>query len=66
LPAEPKRLPGEPNPEAHPSAGSPDWVSGGRGSDYGIARGIFALLDWHKRRKETKARRKQPPPTGPC
>jgi hypothetical protein len=39
-------------------------VSGGRGSDYGIARGIFALLDWLKRRKETKTRQKQPPPTG--
>jgi hypothetical protein len=34
-----------------------DWASGGRSNDYGIARGIFALLDWRKRRKAIKARR---------
>lgn len=51
MPAGHKRLPGEPNwnPKA---VESPDWVSGGRGKDYGIARGIFALFDWLKRRKE--------------
>jgi hypothetical protein len=32
-------------------------LSGGRGNDYGVARGIFALLDWRKRRKAMKARR---------
>jgi hypothetical protein len=34
-----------------------DWASGGRSNDYRIARGIFALLDWRKRRKAIKARR---------
>ncbi len=56
MPAEPKRLPGDPNPKPDAPVGSPDWVSGGRGNDYGIGRGIFALLDWHKRRKATKGR----------
>jgi hypothetical protein len=50
MPAGRKRLPGEPNwtPQA---VKSPDRVSGGHGNDYGIARGIFALIDRLKRRK---------------
>jgi hypothetical protein len=47
---EPKRLPGDVNPKPGP-VDNPDWVAGGRGRDYGIARGIFALVDWWKRRK---------------
>jgi hypothetical protein len=50
MPAEHKRLPGDPNPEAT-AVESSDWVSGGRGNSSGIAGGIFALLDWLKRRK---------------
>jgi hypothetical protein len=57
MPAEPKRLPGDPNPKADAPVVSTDWASGGRGKDDGIARGIFALLDWRKRRKAIKARR---------
>jgi hypothetical protein len=56
MPHVPKRLPGERNPGAAP-VHSPDRVSGGRGNDYGIARGLFALLDWRKRRKAVKRRR---------
>ncbi|HLN77349.1 MAG TPA: hypothetical protein VK204_09920 [Nocardioidaceae bacterium] len=56
MPREPKRLPGEPNLKADAPVVSPDRVSGGRGNDYGIGRGIFALLDWRKRRKAIKAR----------
>jgi hypothetical protein len=55
LPHVPKRHPGERNPAAG-RVGNPDWVSGGRGNDYGIARGFFALLDWRKRRKAIKRR----------
>jgi hypothetical protein len=56
LSQESKRLPGERNPAAAPAT-NPDWVAGGRGNDYGIARGFFALLDWRKRRKAIKSRR---------
>lgn len=56
MPREPQCLPGEPNPKADAPVVNTDWVSGGRGNDYGIARGIFALLDWRKRRKAIKAR----------
>jgi hypothetical protein len=67
---QPKRLPGEPNPEA--SSDGPDRIvlqaqmTGGMGStpmaggtgkgDLGIVRGIFALVDWLKRRKASKSR----------
>jgi hypothetical protein len=56
LSQEPKRLPGEPNSTAAPVS-NPDWVAGGRGNHYGIARGFFALLDWRKRRRANKDRR---------
>ena len=65
-----ERLPGEPNPEAR--SDGPDrlvrqaHMTGGMGSspmaggtgkgDLGIARGIFALVDRHKRRKASKSR----------
>jgi len=53
---QPKRRPGEPNP--HPArVDNPLRVAGGRGNDYGIARGIFALLDRRKRRKAREARK---------
>jgi hypothetical protein len=52
---EPKRLPGEANPKPG-TVNNPDWVAGGRGHDYGIARGIFALLDWRKRRRPRNGR----------
>jgi hypothetical protein len=51
-----KRLPGEPNPRPAPVV-NPDLAAGGRGNDYGIARGIVALLAWFKRRKALKDRR---------
>jgi hypothetical protein len=57
MPRAPKRLPGEPNSKADTPAASSDWMAGGRGNDYGIARGVFALRDWRKRRKAIKARR---------
>jgi hypothetical protein len=47
---EPKRLPGDPDTKPR-RIDNPDFVAGGRGQDYGIARGIFALLDRWKRRK---------------
>ena len=56
MPQNPKRVPGEPNPVVAPVE-SPDWESGGHGNDYGVARAIFALLDWRKRRKAMKTRR---------
>ena len=67
---QPKRLPGEPNPDAR--SDGPERIvqqaqmTGGMGSrpmaggtgkgDLGITRGIFALVDWHKRRKAGKSR----------
>jgi hypothetical protein len=57
MPAQPKRLPGEQNPRADAPFVNTDRASGGRGNDYGIARGIFALLDWVKRRGAARARR---------
>lgn len=53
----PKRLPGEPNPEATTPVVNPDFAAGGRGKGYGIARGIFTLLDRRKRRRAIRARR---------
>lgn len=50
MPREAKRRPGDANPKPGP-VDSPDWVAGGRGNDYGVARGIYALLDWLKRRR---------------
>lgn len=53
---QPKRIPGERNPT--PDAETPmhvareSWMGG---HDYGIARGIFALVDWVKRRRARKA-----------
>jgi hypothetical protein len=57
MPPPPKRLPGERNPTA--SSAGPGHVareSWMKGHDYGIARGIFGLLDWRKRRKLRKGR----------
>jgi len=59
---QPKRIPGEPDPK--PEAEAPGHVAreawmagtGANGRDYGIARGIFALRDWARRRKALKAR----------
>lgn len=60
---QPKRLPGEKNPELDPNdpAHMAAWTDHGGPrrigrQDYGIARGIFALFDWLKRRKATKNR----------
>ena len=52
-----KRIPGESNPEAKPDA--PAHVARESymgGNDYGIARGIIALVDWRKRRRAAKRR----------
>lgn len=57
MPQPPKRLPGEPNPEATTPVVNPDYAAGGRGKDYGVARSIFALLDLRKRRRAVRARR---------
>jgi hypothetical protein len=49
---QPKRIPGESNPEAKPDA--PMHVARESylgGNDYGIARGIIALVAWRKRRR---------------
>jgi hypothetical protein len=65
---QPKRLPGEPNPEAQPleledfvrgsgvahGTGSYWMANGNRNGDFGIARGISALIDWRKRRKASQ------------
>jgi hypothetical protein len=59
-----KRIPGEPNPEPDPDPAAhivreSQMTQGlGRG-DYGIACGIFALIDWHKRRRARKLRNRQ-------
>jgi hypothetical protein len=67
---QPKRLPGEPNPEAQPldpndfirSSGAANgtgsyWLANGtRTGDFGIARGISALIDRRKRRKAARTR----------
>lgn len=56
---QPKRIPGERNPQ--PGGDAPmhvvrdSWM-GSSGRDYGIARGIIALLDWRKLRKARKRR----------
>ena len=48
----PKRIPDEPNPTADGDAplhvAREAWMGG---HDYGIARAVFAVLDWRKRRK---------------
>jgi len=70
MPKQPQRLPGEPNREA--LSDGPERIvqqaqmTGGMGSgrmaggtgqgDLGITRGIFALIDWRKRRKAGKPR----------
>jgi hypothetical protein len=58
---QPKRIPGDRNPQ--PDGDAPmhvareGWMANGHGTgDYGIARGIMAVLDWRKRRKARKAR----------
>ena len=55
MPAAPKRRPGDPHAQPGHVA-PPDSWTGARGNDYGIARGVFALLDWRKRRRARKAR----------
>jgi hypothetical protein len=65
--SQPKRLPGEKNPE--PLADSVDqvarqgWMNQPNnmgGGDFGIARGLFLLLAWRKRRKAGIRRRSGP------
>jgi hypothetical protein len=59
MPKAPKRIPGERNPT--PDADAPKHVareSWMRGHDFGIARGILALVDWRKRRRTQKNRYK--------
>ena len=54
---QPKRIPGERNPEGKGDA--PMHVvreSYMGGNDYGIARGIIALVNWRKRRRAAKRR----------
>jgi hypothetical protein len=54
---QPKRIPGERNPT--PRADEPLHVARESymgGNDYGIARGIIALVDWRKRRRAAKRR----------
>lgn len=58
-----KRLPGERNPEPDAAAVAhvvrEGQMANGRGSgDFGIARGVFAFIDWRKRRKAVKSRRR--------
>ncbi len=67
---QPKRLPGEPNPEAQPldpddfvrnsgvanGTGSYWLANGTRNGDFGIARSISVLIDRRKRRKASKTR----------
>jgi len=58
----PKRIPREPDPkpdaEAPGRVASEAWMAstGANGRDYGIARGIFVLLDRRRRRRALKAR----------
>lgn len=59
MPAEPKRLPGEPNRSSDAPVVNPHWASGGRGNDYGLARALFAIFDYRKRRKAIKDRQPQ-------
>jgi hypothetical protein len=55
---QPKRIPGERNPRSDADAPMhvvrDGWMGNGR--DYGIARGINALLDWRRDRKARKRR----------
>lgn len=58
---QPKRIPGERNPQ--PRADEPmhvarqSWMSNGHGDGgYGIVAAIVAVLDWRKRRKVRKNR----------
>ncbi len=59
----PNRRPGENSPELDPNdpAHMVEWTDHGGPhrighQDYGIARAIFAVLDWRKRRKAMKNR----------
>lgn len=57
-----KRIPGERNPE--PGTEAPMHVareSWTGGHDYGIARAIGALLDWHRRRKGGRVQQSSSP-----
>ncbi|WP_323791327.1 hypothetical protein [Nocardioides sp.] len=61
MPQQPKRLPGEANPT--PDAAAPghvarqSWMSRGQGDgDYGLVRGIVALVAWRQRRSTRKNR----------
>jgi hypothetical protein len=61
MPKAPKRIPGErdPTPDADADADAPKHVARGSwmgGHDYGIARGILALVDWRKPRRIEKGR----------
>lgn len=57
----PERLPGEPNPQPHQDAvdhvARTSRMANEHGiGDYGIARGILAMLTWRKRRKTSRGR----------
>jgi hypothetical protein len=62
----PKRLPGEPSPQPNRDAvdhvARAGWMANGHGiGDYGIARGLLAMLDWRKRRKNNRGGRPREP-----
>lgn len=54
---QPKRIPGErdpvPNADAPMHVARESWMGG---HDYGIARAIYAILDWRQRRKARSSR----------
>ena len=59
---QPKRLPGEPNPEGNGDAAAhvtrEAWMtqSGGGTGSFGIGRALSALFDWRNRRSARKGR----------
>lgn len=59
---QPKRLPGEPNPEGNRDAAAhaarEAWMtqSGGGTGDFGIGRAVSAMFDWWGRRRARRGR----------
>ena len=60
MPQQPRRLPGERNPRPDPTQTNRIQDSqvpfDHHGTDYGIARGLQALWDWNKRRRQRRSR----------